>query len=524
MTQAYSFNLVDEPWIPCIKLNGEPITLNLRDVFAQAHQLASIADDSPPINASLHRFLLAILHRVFGPAGEGQWVDLWEAQTWDMATMNAYLEQWHHRFDLFDAERPFYQAPDKRMKPKSIISLRHDHASGNNPTLFDHHTEKGGESLTPAQAARVLLAGQSFGLAGLSGITQKFTDGTCASGILFIVVGENLKQTLMLNLLKYPTDNDQFVHSPDDRPVWEMEDPYNPERTYPLGYLDYLTWQNRRVLLLPEQIEDRIVVRSMTIGPALRYNSDILDPMKCYRKHDKLGPLPIRFSEDRTFWRDSASLFAFREDMREKSIPPTIFEWLRFLVDEMEVPDKARTYSTLALGIAKKQAKVYFFRQEQFPVPLDYLINEDLVAKLVTALDTTGTVAFDLLQSARLMGMCQQLPEVEEKGWHKQWSGLNVNAKTAINNWIDHTGMERNYWASLDIPFGSFIVELAKDQEKTLPDWHTQLRKSVLSAFELAVKSMNEDARAFKAVVMADSYLRYRLNEVIPQVVKEKDI
>jgi hypothetical protein len=84
--------------------------------------------------------------------------------------------------------------------------------------------------------------------------------------------------------------------------------------------------------------------------------------------------------------------------------------------------------------------------------------------------------------------------------------------------------MERNYWASLDIPFGSFIVELAKDQEKTLPDWHTQLRKSVLSAFELAVKSMNEDARAFKAVVMADSYLRYRLNEVIPQVVKEKDI
>ena len=154
MTSEFSFNLVHEPWIPCVDQDGRTVLLNLRTVFAEAHRLKAIVGDTPPITGALHRLLLAMLHRVFGPKDEDAWAALWSAEQWDMAAFDAYLVQWQHRFDLFDARQPFYQAPDPRVKPKSVINLRHDRASGNNPTLFDHHTEGEGETLEPAVAAR----------------------------------------------------------------------------------------------------------------------------------------------------------------------------------------------------------------------------------------------------------------------------------------------------------------------------------------------------------------------------------
>lgn len=516
MNQPFSFNLTKEPWIPCIQADGTQVDLNLHDVFAQAHRLRAIAGESPPVTVALHRFLLAILHRVLGPENYEAWEELWLADSWDMTSLGGYLDTWQHRFDLLDAEHPFYQAADERMRTKSTISLSHDRASGNNPTLFDHHTEEDGESLTPAQAVRALLAAQSYGLAGLSGITQKFTDGTCASGIIFLVQGDNLKQTLLLNMIQYPS-NDFFqnIHTRHDKPAWEMDDPFVPNRANPFGYLDYLTWQNRRVLFVPEQTPSGVVIREMTMGPALRYDSAVLDPMKNYRKDDKLGFLTVGFSENRVFWRDSASLFSFRDDMLGKGRPPMNFKWLKELVDE-NILSRHHTYRTLAVGMSKKQAKVFFFRQEQFLMPLEYLTSEHLVEKLNTALALTGTVAFDLVQTARLMGMHQQVANVEDKGWQKQWGGLNINAKSAINDWIAHTGMERAYWSSLDIPFQSFIVDLAKDQEQALVEWFAQLQNAALTAFDQATACVGNDGRSFKAAVRGHGYLVFRLAEVLP--------
>ena len=63
------FNLIDEPWIPCLRdANTPPTLLTLREVFAQAPRLWQIADPSPIVTISLHRLLLAILHRsLHGP-------------------------------------------------------------------------------------------------------------------------------------------------------------------------------------------------------------------------------------------------------------------------------------------------------------------------------------------------------------------------------------------------------------------------------------------------------------------------
>jgi len=165
--------------------------------------------------------------------------------------------------------------------------------------------------------------------------------------------------------------------------------------------------------------------------------------------------------------------------------------------------------------MSKKQAKVYFFRQEQLPVPLVYLSTPELVRHLHDALQITGAVAFELVQTARLMGMYRQLSQFNERAWQKEWQGLNINAKSSINDWIAHTGMERAYWSRLDIPFQSFIVALTRDQVEAQTEWYRQLRAAAWAAFDQAANAVGNDGRSFKAVVRGRSYLSYRLKEVL---------
>ena len=232
-----SYNLIDEPWIPCVEADGTAATLGLCDALGRAQQLRELSGDSPLVTAALYRLLLAVLHRVFGPESYDAWYDLWQSGRFDQARVVAYLEQWRHRFDLFDPSHPFYQAADQRVKPKPVNSLILELAFGNKATLFDHTTDVAGVALTPAEGARAVVAAQDFGLAGLSGLPQKFTDGPCARGVIFLVQGDTLFETLMLNMLRYPTEDEVMPHYPDDCPAWEMDDPFTPDRSRPSGYL-----------------------------------------------------------------------------------------------------------------------------------------------------------------------------------------------------------------------------------------------------------------------------------------------
>ena len=183
---APSFDLVSEPWIPCLRLDGSPDTLGLLDTLVQAHELREVVDASPLVTASLHRLLLAILHRNFGPPKYDAWRELWAAGRFDEGVLTDYFDQWRHRFDLFDEERPFYQTPAMPEKMlKDVTKLAEDAAAGNNPTLFDHSLDDGTRTMTAANAACLLVAQQSYSLGGLmsdesgktSGKSAPLTDG-----------------------------------------------------------------------------------------------------------------------------------------------------------------------------------------------------------------------------------------------------------------------------------------------------------------------------------------------------------
>ncbi|HNS52988.1 MAG TPA: type I-E CRISPR-associated protein Cse1/CasA [Anaerolineae bacterium] len=493
---AIEYNLLDRPWLPCIGRDGAPVGLGLRGALAQAHNLRELRGDTPLETASLHRLALAVLHRVYGPATYDGWHDLWRRGRFDPGPLDAYLDAWHRRFDLFDAQRPFYQASDDRVSPKPVNNLVQDLASGNRSTLFDHHTDRDGATLTAAKAARCLLAAQAFGLAGLSGLAEKFTDGPWARGAVFLVQGDSLFETLMLNMLRYPTEDAVLPHRSADLPAWEMQDPLQPPRTRPLGYLDYLTWHSRRVLLAGEQAAAGEVVRTMTIAPGLRLDADIPDPMKHYRRDPQRGLLAERFGEGRALWRDSAALFKLHVDAFH---PPRVLAWLSELVAE-GILDTARARRLAALGMANNQALVYFFREERMPLPLDYLVRDELVERLDEALRLAERTRDQLWGAARTLARLVLSPAADLSEGHDP-APEDIQALTGA--WA----LERGFWVRLELPFRRLVEGLPLALGAAMDGWQAAVHRAAWAAFDQVAHGLEYGARGLKATVRARDQL-----------------
>jgi len=499
-----SFDLTREPWIPCVDLNGEAREVSLRDALARAHELRELGGESPLVLAALHRLLLAITHRIYGPPDRDAWYALWSAGRFDAAPLDAYFDTWRERFDLFHPQRPFYQAADSRVKPKALTSLVHDVASGNNATLFDHHTDEGSLTVTPAQAARYLVVAQAFGLAGLSGLDQKFTDGPCARGMILLIQGKTLFETLLLNLMRY-TEDEPLPRTREDQPAWEMAEPFQDNRTTPRGYLDYLTWQNRRILLFPEETSEGTIVRRMTVAPGLRLADGITDPLKPYRRDEKRGLLPLRFSEHRALWRDSATLFNLS---LPNSLAPRTLTWLAELVNEGYLPSDMRR--TIALGMANDQAKVEFYRTEHLPLPLAYLQEQQLINSLRSdVLGVAEDVAHQLWGAARTMATFVVALQADSENAH-QPAPDDLNRLTAA--W----GIERRYWSKLEVPFRLALEGLPQDREGTLERWQSTLQRTAWEAFNDIAHDIEADARTLKATVQGRDQLAAGLAKVLP--------
>ncbi len=512
---SYSFNLVDRKWIPCIRSDGCMEELSMRETLTQAHKLRGIQGDSPLETAALHRLLLAVLHSALrGPRNRAEWAELWAKRRWEPELVNVYLDKWRYRFDLFDTIRPFYQVADERAKVKSVITLAMDMVSGNNAVLFDHHTEDVGVSLSSAKAARTLIIAHSFGLAGLwmPGVT--FTDAPWGRGIIFLVEGDDLFKTLALNLLSYPDEKrNNMASSRADQPAWEKDDPYQPVRQIPEGYLDYLTWQNRRALLTPEGDESAPEVRLMTMAPGLRLDSSILDPMKLYRAGKEEGYYSTRFTEDRALWRDSASLFGLKST--RGNFPPKTFYWLADLTGEGAIPQQQK-YRFMALGMANEQAKVEFFRQEHFPLPLKYLEQEELVESLASALDLAENTRFALKKAGQWLALLVVSPKADGKKWQK----VDRISKDQAEKLMTHWNVERFYWQQLGIPFQRFLEDLPQHSE-AFDAWKEIVRRAAWDALEQATNFAGTDAVALKAAVRARGNLGYSLKELFPEPEKE---
>jgi CRISPR system Cascade subunit CasA len=509
-----SFNLIDEPWIPCIDLQGNSAERGIRDTLASAHELKEVYDESPLVTISIYRLLLAILHRVFGPDSADMWLAFWEQGAWDAIQLDDYLDAWYERFDLFhpDPVYRFYQAePDETYKPRSVIHLIH--SQGNNPTLFTHDTDEMVLGYTPAEVARALLASQSCYLGGLLRPGKSSPGSPCARGINFLSQGRNLFETLVLNWFPYP-DEGVFHNQVDDKPAWEMDDPFNANRqalkvrvkeeVLPLGYLDFLTWQNCRLWLsLPG--EDGLV-REVRIGLGnLKLHWSVTNPLYHYRRaqtRDPSGLKFLRFSEGRALWRDSAALLQHRAP--DDYQPPYAVTWLANLLIGMGMELPHQGYA--AYGMSTDQAKVFFYRHEQMPLPSDYL-EENRLEDLVFALQAAENTA------RKTRGAAMRLAELVLSETADQKEGRKPDSKdmTAL---VEHWGVMRDYWGALEPAFWELVTVLPGHTEQALTGWEETLKHTAWETLRRAEALAGDDTKALKAAAVASRQLGGGLKKV----------
>ena len=431
----YSFNLIDREWIWAVWREGSRrAPVSLRDALAHAHELREFHGDTPPETAALHRLLLTVLYRIFDPNED--WLALWNAGCFDAARIDAYLRQesMYARFDLFGMHYPFFQlakeAPEwTKYKLVSVSNLRPHYAAGNDAVLFDHRNKdaglgvevedkEGGTLLSAAEAARALVTQQAFGFAGLNdpGAPNKadksFSNAPCARGVTFLLEGDSLFETLLLNFFPLNLESHGLKPARADKPAWELDDPFKDDPKRPYGYLDYATWLNRKVLLLPEGDPAAPVVRRMRYYVGMkRMNGNPFNPLMALHPNPNAGKkkkgsdeegsthLPLIFQTGKALWRDSAPLFGWLQERAQGYIAPRPFEWvhneLPYLTAGQVGGDRQFFFSAYGICSKSGQDKMYFFRAERFPLPPAYLqeIGLDATKQLKLALQRAESTA-----------------------------------------------------------------------------------------------------------------------------------
>lgn len=544
---APHFNLIDEPWLPCVLPDGGQVELGLRDALSRAATIVEIVGETPPTTAALHRLLLAVLHRCLGPADAAAWEMAWRRGSFDMAAIDPYLAEWRPRFDLFDDQRPFYQtAPIEADLFGSIAKLLFQ--ADNNPTLFDHAQTAAPPSLPPARAARLLLLMQAFDTGGLksgTGADRSAKAGPLIQCAVVLVRGANLFQTLMLNLVRYQPAVGWPWHfdAARDRPAWERPEPARPEDRYPNGYLDLLTWQSRRLRLLPEVTEDgAVVVRQAALMKGYQFpdgfNRRGHETMVAFRENTaKNAPdpfPPVGFREERALWRDSLAFLQTRPGEGER---PRSLEWLGELAHDGIIESTAHLQLDL-LGLAADRAKLLFWRHDRLTVPAVYLEEADRDHPLFDALRASLDLAERVARLLKAGSVAVWADGAPLRAKNKDvWTASPVRvlaeellgANGAVADLVEHLAPERGYWWQLEGAFQDLLLNLPRDEvidadgirrygTVQAPRWATAVGEAARRAFDETIAGLDSSATGMRAVAKADREFRRLLRGMLPQL------
>jgi CRISPR system Cascade subunit CasA len=496
-----SFNLTDEPFIPCLTAHGYS-EFGLKETLLQAHDVAEVRDASPLGTLALHRLLLAILHRNFGPTSGKQWRRLWDAGRFPADALAAYFERWRDRFDLFHERHPFFQAAGFTAAERSGVNrLGAEISETNVKFLFSHVADDAPPQLPPPAVARLLVAHQLT--AGPGG--RGYGASPLSRGLAVLAKGRNLFETLMLNLVRY-RGADPIPNTEDDAPVWERDDPAEAAAEVPDGYLDYLTWQCRTIRLHPQAGH----VREVSYGPGRMFRpppeSPVFDPMMAYERRAD-GDKALQLSETKGLWRDSAALLQFAETDVFRG--PRCLWWLGQLRAQGDFPERDPIKLSV-LGVSSDQAKVFLWRHEELPLPLDYLTDADLVGWLKNAIDLAGEVRKALWAATAGMAAKALAP------------GESAPDPKRVRLMVEELAPERLYWSRLEVPFRVFLERLAEDvpqrtayRKQQRDGWfHDTLRTTARAAFDETAGRLDHSARVLRAVVAGGQQLARSLGKI----------
>lgn len=259
------FNLLDEPWIRVMTSNCSVQEYSLLHVLLDSHNYRCLAGELPTQDVAILRLLLAVLHTVFyrvdldgedAPVEDEdqaleRWQALWEMGHFPEKPIRNYLTYWKDRFWLFHPEHPFYQVPAAEKGSFFFASKLNGELSesSNKLRLFPSRAASYKENLSYAEAARWLITFLGFDDAASTKAEIGAGAGWLGQHANVYAVGNNLFETLMLNLVFLRDGNTIWG---ENVPIWETPVPKaarKREIPIPDNQAAMLTLQSRRVKL-----------------------------------------------------------------------------------------------------------------------------------------------------------------------------------------------------------------------------------------------------------------------------------
>ncbi|MER7758207.1 type I-E CRISPR-associated protein Cse1/CasA [Streptomyces sp. NPDC097619] len=419
-----SFDLVSRPWIPVQRHDGTATEVSLRGLFAEAATLRRTVGDVPTQDFALLRLLLAILYDALdGPREMEDWEDLWNSPT-PFDAVEQYLAEHRPAFDLLHPERPFYQVAGLRTAKDEVFPLGRIVADVPTGSPFFTMRLRGAENLSYAEAARWLVHAHAYDTSGIKS-AMVGDEGRAKAGKVYplgvgsvgglggvCAEGDNLRDTLLLNLIPFEEAYTDAARRGADLPVWRRTPlGAGPRDAGPLpdGLRDLYTWQSRRIRL---HARDGVVT-GVVLGygdPLVLPSPHTLEPMSAWRRsaalEKKQGRAPVygssRHDPSRAAWRGLGALLPSRAQPGEqggKAEPPNrirsgVSRWFTQVVTETEFrPDRLVRLRLTGVSYGTQQSVI------------DEVMDDAVVLPVITlhaGNPEYGAVAVDAVSDAEL--------------------------------------------------------------------------------------------------------------------------
>ena len=367
------FSLLDEPWVQVIYKDGRPAEIPLRQVFSDAANIKELSGDIPQQKFPLIRLFLAILYRAYCVINTDadQMRELWKeiffsSRHFSSEIMGRYFDKWEDRFYLI-GERPFFQVPDLEyasQKPYSPVSEIIADVPKPDKFLFSMRSMDAVDSLSFAEASRWLMFMQAYDIAGIKTPVQGNTHvsggkvhapkGMLQTGWLggiggLYAEGRNLFETLMFNWvlydMKYDSERYRLFGNQQDIPVWEKDEipPFDSDdQSTFAGPVQVLTWQSRRIRLVPNRDCTRIIGVISCYGDIVKqHNAGGFEKMTAWkesndteqRKRNLSVYMPVKHDAGKALWRGLKPILCVNDD--DDDCRPGLIRWLEEIRTEI---------------------------------------------------------------------------------------------------------------------------------------------------------------------------------------------
>ncbi|WP_394940224.1 type I-E CRISPR-associated protein Cse1/CasA [Psychromicrobium sp. YIM B11713] len=482
-----SFNLIDQPWIRVRYQDGSVTEVSLSTLFQDAEQIIQITGELPSQDFAVLRLLLAILYRSFDSEfTEDDWKAWWQ-EGLPLDEIGRYLKQVEDRFDLLHPKTPFFQVPDLQTakgENKDVSLLVFDVPP--NKRLFSMRAGSGLERLSFAEATRWIVHTQAFDYSGIkSGAVgdsrvkggKGYPIGVGAAGRLggVSIEGKNLRETLLLNLVKPAERDDDF--GDDDLPPWEkphLGPAEESEGRKPTGPVDLYTWQSRRIRLFHDETG---VIRCLVSNGDKLETPDLFtkENLTAWRRNPtfekSLGRAqvftPVQHNPARLFWRGISALLpkktppaALAKAGRETFLPAVI-EWLYKVQDELPRDAYVSLRASGVLYPDSQNSTVGEIFDDRLLVSLALLSQQD--GELGTLAENAVVQAEGAVQALKNLAKDLVVAAGGDGDGQRQRS--------------DETG-----YAALDRPYRRWLsgLDLNTDIEEARKTWRTECRRIVV--------------------------------------------